>query len=481
MQFYSCAFAVFLTIVFCGYWLVPAKYRWLCIVLTSFLFYMSFDITFGFWLIFTTAISYVAAIQLEQTRSKNRKKIILYGTICVLLALLFYFKYFNFFSRTIISVLNLFTISLNPVTVQVLLPVGISFYIFQALGYVIDVYRGQIKAERHFGYFASFMTFFPKLFAGPIERTNNLLPQIKREQEFDYQQANTGLKLMAWGFFKKVVIADSLSKYVQMVFVTPQYYQGFALVLASFFYSIQIYCDFSGYSDIAIGTAKLFGINLTANFATPYFSSSIKEFWNRWHISLSTWFRDYLYIPLGGSRCSTARCNINIMITFLVSGLWHGANCTFVLWGGIHGLAQILEKHFWDKNVYCQACGRFGWMVHVVLVFCFCNFAWVLFASHSIADASWFFSHMFDGISKPFVYFHNGFEAMGLVSGSLKYILLDLFVLFLYDFLSLKTDVITLVSKQTFLMRWTLYLLLVLAVFYANAGGEDVQFIYFRF
>ena len=229
---------------------------------------------------------------------------------------------------------------------NVISPVGISFYTFQTLSYVIDVYKVDVKAEKHFGYYATFISFFPQLVAGPIERTKNLLPQIKSAHVFNYEQATYGLKLMAWGFFKKLVIADTLSSPVKLVFDNPQEVQGFALILASFFFTIQIYCDFSGYSDIAIGTAKLFGIDLMTNFKNPYLSKSIKEFWSRWHISLSTWFRDYVYIPLGGNRVGHIRHNINLMITFLVSGLWHGANWTFVTWGDTWPCANI-RKHNW--------------------------------------------------------------------------------------------------------------------------------------
>lgn len=334
MLFNSFAYALFLPVVFCLYWFLPHKYRWSLLLVASYYFYMSWNPKYVFLILFTTIVSYSAAILLEKKQDVRRKKAIICITAISCLGVLVYFKYFNFLSQAAIDFLSVFAIRLNPLTVDVLLPVGISFYTFQTLSYVIDVYKGDVKAEKHFGYYATFISFFPQLVAGPIERTRNLLPQIKDVHEFDYNQATYGLKLMAWGFFKKLVIADVLSKYVQMVYSSPYDYVGFALVLASLFFTIQIYCDFSGYSDIAIGTAKLLGINLMTNFKNPYLSASVKEFWSRWHISLSTWFRDYVYIPLGGNRVGKLRHNVNLLVTFLISGLWHGANWTFVVWGG---------------------------------------------------------------------------------------------------------------------------------------------------
>lgn len=340
MLFNSFAFAIFLPIVFCLYWALPHKYRWSLLLVASYYFYMSWNPKYVFLIFFTTAVSFFAAILLEKATDKKKKKFILYISAILCLGVLVYFKYFNFVSQSIVDILRAVSINLNPITVDVLLPVGISFYTFQTLSYVIDVYKGEIKAEKHFGYYATFISFFPQLVAGPIERTKSLLPQIKKLHEFNYDQATYGLKLMTWGFFKKLVIADVLSKFVQIVYESPHDFKGFSLVLASFFFTIQIYCDFSGYSDIAIGTAKLLGINLMTNFKNPYMSASIKEFWSRWHISLSTWFRDYVYIPLGGNRVDRFRHSANLLITFLISGLWHGANWTFVAWGGYSWLSS---------------------------------------------------------------------------------------------------------------------------------------------
>jgi len=352
MLFNSFEFAIFLPMVFGIYWALPHKYRWILLLLASYYFYMSWNVKYVFLILFTTGISFYAARMMERTADKVMRKQILWATALACLGVLFYFKYFNFVAQSVTDVLKLTSIQYSPLTVDVLLPVGISFYTFQTLSYVIDVYRGDVKAEQHFGHYATFISFFPQLVAGPIERTRNLLPQIVAEHVFDYNQATYGLKLMAWGFFKKLCIADVLTKYVKTVFDCPTQHHGFALLLASVFFTIQIYCDFSGYSDIAVGTAKLFGIDLMTNFRNPYLSQSVKEFWSRWHVSLSTWFRDYVYIPLGGNRVTAYRNMFNLLVTFLLSGLWHGANWTFVAWGG-HMVWLLLWKiHSSDINKF---------------------------------------------------------------------------------------------------------------------------------
>ncbi len=335
MLFNSLAFAIFLPIVFCVYWALPHKFRWPLLLIASYYFYMSWDPKYIVLILFTTAISFIAALLIEKFESIKTKKLILIISIMLCLAVLLYFKYFNFFVNSFVMIFDIFAIKLHPITVSVLLPVGISFYTFQTLSYVIDVYKENVKAEHNFGIYATFISFFPQLVAGPIERTSNLLPQIKSEKKFNYESATYGLKLMVWGFFKKLAIADVVSVYVDRAYSSLHTCTGFDLVVALFFFTIQIYCDFSGYSDIAIGTAKLLGINLMTNFKSPYYSLSIKEFWGRWHISLSTWFRDYVYIPLGGNRCSKLKRDRNLILTFLASGLWHGANWTYIVWGGV--------------------------------------------------------------------------------------------------------------------------------------------------
>jgi D-alanyl-lipoteichoic acid acyltransferase DltB (MBOAT superfamily) len=347
---------------------------------------------------------------------------------------------------------------------------------------VIDVYRGNVAAEHHFGYYAAFISFFPQLVAGPIERTSNLLPQIKEKQKFDYAQATYGLKLMAWGYFKKIVVADTLSRYVSTVYDAPQQFKGFALVIATLFFSIQIYCDFSGYSDIAIGTAKLLGINLMTNFKSPYFSQSIKEFWSRWHISLSTWFRDYVYIPLGGNRVGKVRHAFNLIVTFLLSGIWHGANITFVVWGLLHGFAQVLENVFipkkYEKN---KIGGVLGWL-RIAIVFAFCTFAWIFFVSNSCSDAVYVITHAFAGISNPAQYIRKGINVLHLGLHKKEFLVAGLLILTVgaYDFASLKIDVIEWIGKRNIIVRWICYVILLYAIILLSQIG-DSTFIYFQF
>ena len=334
MLFNSLEYVCFLPIVFALYWTVPSKYRCYLLLVASYYFYMSWNVKYVAIIVFITVISYAAALLLEKTvDEKDKRLIVTVASICCL-SVLFFFKYFNFTTTSFSRLLSLFTINLSPITLDVLLPVGISFYTFQTLSYVIDVYRGSVHAERNLIIYATFISFFPQLVAGPIERSTNLLQQIKAEHKFNEQKAMAGLKLMLWGYYKKLLIADNVSVYVDTVYNDLSTYRGLDILLVIFFFSIQIYCDFSGYSDIAIGTAKLLDIDLMTNFKSPYYSASIKEFWSRWHISLSTWFKDYLYIPLGGNRCSRVKHYFNLVFTFLVSGLWHGASLTFILWGG---------------------------------------------------------------------------------------------------------------------------------------------------
>ncbi len=478
MLFNSLAFAIFLPIVFAVYWLLPHKYRWALIFVASYYFYMSWNAKYVVLILFTTVASYSAARLMEKKDDKKYKQGILAVTTIVCLGVLFFFKYFNFLSDSLTDLLGMFSIQLHPVTLKILLPVGISFYTFQTLSYVIDVYRGSVKAERHFGKYAAFISFFPQLVAGPIERTSNLLPQIKEERKFDYHQATYGMKLMTWGFFKKLVIADVVSPYVDSIFNNPTKYSGFSLVLATLFFTIQIYCDFSGYSDIAIGTSKLLGIDLMTNFKSPYFSQSIKEFWSRWHISLSTWFKDYVYIPLGGNRCSKFRNSINLMLTFLVSGLWHGSNWTFVVWGGIHGFAQVIENRLLPKK-HRTSTGLVK-AIRIAFVFCFCAFAWVFFVSNSIGDAFYVITHFFTGIGDPINYIISGYSNIGMVKSVMVPVTFSICLLAVYDYISLKYDCIEIISKQKKIVRYSIYWILVIIILSIRAGGA-AEFVYFQF
>lgn len=385
----------------------------------------------------TTLVSYVTAIIIEKKRERVSAKIAVIGSVVFCLGILFFFKYFSFFAETMSAIAALFSVRLHPVTFDLLLPVEISFYTFQTMSYVFDVYKSRTKAEYHFVVYAAFISFFPQLVAGPIERTNNLLPQIKSEKKFDYEMAMYGLRQILWGFFKKIAVADVVAIYVDNAYADLSRCTPFDLCAAIFFFTIQIYCDFSGYSDIAIGTAKLFGINLMRNFNSPYFSTSIREFWSRWHISLSTWFRDYVYIPLGGSRCSRFRTGMNVMITFLVSRLWHGANWTFVLWGRMHGIAQVFENLFIRKE---KKKSKFCMVLSWILVFAFCNLAWVFFRAESIGDALYVIKNAFGNISNIDGYLHT---SIGLSKRRLLFSLITIEIVVVYDYVSLKKDIIS--------------------------------------
>ena len=478
MLFNSLSFAIFLPIVFVIYWALPHKFRWIVLFISSYYFYMSWNVKYVFLIFITTFVSYLTALLIEKTEDKTKRKLFLIAAGVISFGILFFFKYFNFFQENVVAFFQMFAIQLHPTTLQLLLPVGISFYTFQTFSYVIDVYRGDVPAERHFGIYATFITFFPQLVAGPIERTSNLLPQIKKEHFFNYEKAAYGMRLMVWGFFKKLVVADVLAVYVDRIFDTLYTRAGFSLVLAVLFFTVQIYCDFSGYSDIAIGCAKLLDIDLMQNFKSPYFSDSIKEFWCRWHISLSTWFRDYVYIPLGGNRKGKLRTHINLIITFLASGLWHGANWTYIIWGLIHGVSQVLEKILIPKKSRKKF--TFAWALRVLLVFIFCAFTWIFFRAENFKDCIYIIKYLFLGIENPVNYIKNGFLAMILTRPAMITVGISLALLAIYDFFSLKMDVIEWVGKQKVVIRYAIYLAMLIIIMLWKASGE-AAFVYFQF
>lgn len=476
MSFVSITFAIFLPIVWGLYWLMPKRYQWLILLISSYFFYMSWNIKYVCLILLTTVVSYVSGRFLAVAQSLKVKRIILFSSILICLFVLFLFKYANFFMDILGDFATILSLELHPITLSFLLPVGISFYTFQTLSYVIDVYYGRVLPEKHFGKYAVFISFFPQLVAGPIERTDNLLPQIKREQVFSYDDTVYGLRQMLWGFYKKIVVADTLSYYVDLVYDDPFSYRGGVLLIVVVFFSIQIYCDFSGYSDIAIGTARLFGIKLMTNFNGPYFSTSVNEFWKKWHVSLSTWFRDYIYIPLGGNRKGNIRKHINTLITFLLSGLWHGANWTFIFWGGIHGCAQVIEN-----ILQLHSKKRLRWL-SIGSVFMFVTFAWIFFRANTLQEACYVIQSMFEGITSPIVYIRNGLATLGI--GRVIYIKIGimLLTLFAFDWVSLYWDPFKLISKVPQIIRWSIYYLfgVVLIVFCLNNVGES-QFVYFQF
>lgn len=474
MLFNSLAYGIFLPVVFIIYWAVPNKYRWPLLLISSYYFYMSWNPKYVILILLATGVSYKAAILVEESSSEKKKKAILLTALIVCLGILFVFKYFNFFSNTVIEVFKRFSIQLHPVTLKLILPVGISFYTFQTLSYVIDVYKGKEKACRNFGVYAAFISFFPQLVAGPIERTGNLLPQITSEKKFDYEEAAYGLKLMAWGYFKKLVIADVTAGYVDAAFASIETCTGLDLFLSIIFFSFQIYCDFSGYSDIAIGSARLMGIKLMRNFNSPYYSHSIKEVWTRWHISLSTWFRDYVYIPLGGSRCSRLRRDFNLVVTFLLSGLWHGAAWTYVVWGGINGVGQIIEEKLFGKREY----KRLGSVISCIAVFVFWNFSLVFFRAETVTKALMYIKKFLMCLRYPSQFKQT---ALGFDKPESMYCIFFIIILMIFDYASLKTDVIKWISSRKPAVRWTVYLLTVWVILAFMPPVNTSEFVYFQF
>lgn len=481
MLFNSMTFAVFLTAVFILYHIVPARLRWIFLLAASYVFYMNLHVAYGLLLLFTTALTYFLALGLEKAPDLAGKKRCLLGGVLPLVGILLVFK----LGAPVIDRLNALAeagrLSMHPLTVKILLPAGVSFYFFQSMGYLIDVYRGKSKAERHFGYYALFVSFFPQLLAGPIGRADSLLPQLKKERSFDYENVTYGLKLMAWGYFKKLVIADVFATVVDKVYNNPYSYVGLVFIITTVMFAIEIYCDFSGYSDIAIGCARLFGVELAYNFRNPYLSFSIREFWSRWHISLSTWFRDYVYIPLGGSRAGRFRHCLNLFLTFLVSGFWHGSSLTFLFWGGIHGVLQILETFIYPKTRGGVSVIRKKHWWQLPLTFIVLCFTWIFFRANTIQDAFWIISRLFWDIGRPLNYLKTAVICLDMPYLSMFGMALSAAALFVWDLLSLKQDVIKLISRQRGLVRWPLYVLLLVAIALFSHKGIATEFIYFQF
>lgn len=398
MLFNSFQFVIFFPIVVGLYFLTPQRFRWCLLLIASYYFYSCWKPEYLILIAVSTLVDYGAGLQMGRTGRPGRKQLFLIVSLVSNLSILFAFKYFNFFSASTRALLNQFNLVYNTPHLDVLLPVGISFYTFQTLSYTINVYRGVHPPERHLGIFALYVSFFPQLVAGPIERSDRLLPQFFQPHRFEYDRVTQGVKVMLWGFFKKMVIADRIAVLVDPVYASPAEWPGLSLVLATVLFAFQIYCDFSGYSDIAIGSAKVMGYELQQNFNRPYRAISIADFWRRWHISLSTWFRDYLYFPIGGSRVGRSRWRLNIMVVFLVSGLWHGANWTYLVWGGVHGAYIVLGnligppvKRLATRAVAFAPPVPAGTetLLRVAGTFALVCVAWIFFRAESL-DSAWF-------------------------------------------------------------------------------------------
>ena len=494
MLFNSIEFAVFFPIVTLLFFLLPHRWRALHLLVASCLFYMAFVPQYILILGATILVDYYAGILIEDSSNPARKKTALIVSIISTCGILFFFKYFNFFNESAQLLANAFGMPYAVSMIKIMLPIGLSFHTFQSLSYVIEVYRGHQKAERDFIIYSLYVMFYPQLVAGPIERPQNLLYQFHQRMDFQMDRVVLGLKLMAWGLFKKVVIADRLSPLVDHIYGNPQGHDGLALVIATVFFAIQIYCDFSGYSDMAIGAAQVMGFRLMSNFDRPYSAQSLGEFWRRWHISLSTWFKDYVYIPLGGSRGGLQRTAINLLITFLLSGLWHGANWTFVIWGGVNGLLLVGEAIIARFAINPFSSFENNWWVsnlRVLRTFVLICCTWVFFRARSVGDAIYILRHSVDGFGSMV---RLGFGQLLEPSPTQLVAALDLGVTETSFALSLLLIVFLFIAErkpaaessqwmpfmQPWWKRWPVYLGLVYGILFLGVFQKS-QFIYFQF
>lgn len=487
MSFCSFQFLLFFPIVFVLYFSIPKKYQWVLLLISSYYFYMCWKPEFIILIMVSTCIDYCAARRIETAKSLQTKRIWLLVSVVSNLSILFFFKYFNFFGDNVNAVFRAFSIPFSISSLNIILPVGISFYTFQTMSYTIEVYRGHIKAEKHLGYFALFVTFFPQLVAGPIERPQDLLPQLRKEHDFIYDDAVYGLKLMVWGFFKKMVVADSLAIYVDNVYNhLSDVSNGLILIIATFFFALQVYCDFGGYSDIARGCAKIMGVDLMVNFKSPYFfSRSIKEYWSRNHVSLSKWFTSYVYIPLGGSRKGLFRKYINNTITFLLSGLWHGADWTFIIWGGLQSVylnvGDFIRRRLGREHMIMIKNKVLQNLSSIMVTCALSCFSLIFFRANNISDAKYVVAHLFSGIrgDDPLSYFTGAAASFSRTDLFSK--ILPIFVLFVFDYINEKCDAIGRSVCLPKNLQKVLYLSFIVYLTLAIPNTVTSAFIYFQF
>lgn len=490
MLFNSIEFLIFFPIVTLLYFAIPHKVRYIWLLLASYFFYMCWNPKYALLMGFSTVSTYFAGLMIGKSKKELNKKVWVGASFAINIAILFFFKYFDFAIANINSVLGLLNVELINPSFDVILPVGISFYTFQALGYTVDVYRGDIECEKNILRYALFVSFFPQLVAGPIERSGNLIKQLRERHYFDTKRVANGLMLMLWGFFEKLVIADRAAYVVDTVYNNYTNYTGVVIVLATVLFAFQIYCDFASYSDIARGAAQVMGFDLMKNFETPYFAKSVAEFWRRWHISLSSWFRDYVYIPLGGNRRGKLRKYFNIFVVFFLSGLWHGASWSFVVWGMLNGLYQIVgdatkkarlaisEKMGLDRNVFSNK------LLKVIVTFALVDFSWIFFRAGSFTAALTMIKNMFAEFN-PWVLTDGTLFKLGLDSADMFVLLVSLGVLFVMSVLKYKgMNIRQTLAKQGIWFRYFVYLAGIFAVLVWGIYGpayDASQFIYFQF
>ena len=503
MSFTSLHFLLFFPIVTTLYFAIPYQFRWLLLLAASCYFYMVFIPAYIFILGFTIIIDFVAGILIERAQGKGRKWLLLISLVSNI-GVLFTFKYFNFFNANLNQLATAIHWNYSFEGLSILLPIGLSFHTFQAMSYTIEVYRGGAKAERHFGYFALYVMFYPQLVAGPIERPQNLLPQFYEKHDFDYQRVTDGLKLMAWGFFKKIVVADRLAAAVNLVYLAPQKYTGIPLIIATYFFAFQIYCDFSGYTDIARGAARVMGFNLMRNFDRPYFSTSVAEFWTRWHISLSSWFKDYLFTPLarwhtvrrappGQPRAQPFTGIVNrwaryfdIYVVFLISGLWHGANWTFLIWGALHGTYLVISlatKAPRTKTIKATGLNHFPLLLRwfrVFVVFNLVAFAWIFFRARNVSDAFYVATHLFAGINLSEAFGPILESQLGTLRSELLVTILLILILESVQFVVDNGGGAKSINSKPAWARWAAYYILIGAIIFLGEY-QTQQFIYFQF
>ena len=485
MLFNSIEFLIFFVTAVTLYFFIPHRFRWLFLLLASYYFYMCWNPVYIVLILASTLIDYFAGLLMGKTGEKRKRRKYLILSLCSNLGLLFAFKYFNFFNGVFKALLDTINATHDISALHVLLPVGISFYTFQTLSYMFDVYRGQKEPEKHFGIFALYVSFFPQLVAGPIERSTRLLPQFHKKMKFDYERTTDGLLLMLWGFFKKIVIADRVAVMVDQVYNNVYDYQGLALIIATLLFAFQIYCDFSGYSDIAIGAARIMGFDLIINFRTPYYARSISEFWKRWHISLTSWFKDYLYISLGGNRVTKWRWYYNIMIVFIISGLWHGANWTFIIWGALNGFYLLFS--IWTTGLRERVARSLNLdkmpglhkLIKISITFTLVCFAWIFFRANNLSEAYYIVTHLFSGLL-------NGAILEFVISGfgfGIRGFLIALAAIGLMEAIQLvqqQTNVRAMLMARPAAVKLAVYLGLIVCIIMLGKFSAN-QFIYFQF